>query len=135
MLFPIQIWLYRIALESWLKLVVYKENGEETSQGRFTHANANFCCLQIVRHASSNRTALLWQVRTVVKNEMAAAIAECDVLLGAVAPTAAYKFGEKLSDPLSMYVGDLMTAGLNLSGARRVRPDTLLSQVRSLYLV
>lgn len=56
-------------------------------------------------------------MRIVVKNEMAAAISECDVLLGAVAPTAAYKFGEKLSDPLSMYVGDLMTAGVNLSGA------------------
>lgn len=56
------------------------------------------------------------QVRTVVKHEMMAAISECDVLLGAVSPTAAYKFGEKLSDPLSMYVGDLMTAGVNLSG-------------------
>jgi aspartyl-tRNA(Asn)/glutamyl-tRNA(Gln) amidotransferase subunit A len=56
------------------------------------------------------------KVRTVVKQEMVAAVSDCDVLLGAVAPTAAYQFGEKLTDPLSMYVGDLMTVGLNLSG-------------------
>ena len=39
-----------------------------------------------------------------------------DALLSAVAPSAAYKFGEKLDDPLAMYKGDLMTVGLNLSG-------------------
>jgi len=56
------------------------------------------------------------QVRTLVRQEMVAAVEGCDALLSAVSPTAAYKFGEKLSDPLSMYKGDLMTVGLNLSG-------------------
>lgn len=56
-------------------------------------------------------------MRTLVRREMVAAVEGCDALLSAVSPTAAYKFGEKLSDPLSMYKGDLMTVGLNLSGA------------------
>lgn len=56
------------------------------------------------------------QVRTVVREEMDAAVSKYDALLSPVAPTAAYKFGEKLSDPLSMYKGDLMTVSLNLAG-------------------
>lgn len=57
------------------------------------------------------------QVRTLVRQEMVAAVNDCDALLSAVSPTAAYKFGDKLSDPLAMYKGDLLTVGLNLSGA------------------
>lgn len=56
------------------------------------------------------------QVRTVVRDEMDAAVSKYDALLSPVAPTAAYKFGEKLSDPLAMYKGDLMTVSLNLAG-------------------
>lgn len=57
------------------------------------------------------------QVRTLVRQGMVAAVKDCDALLSAVSPTAAYKFGDKLSDPLAMYKGDLLTVGLNLSGA------------------
>lgn len=39
-----------------------------------------------------------------------------DVLVCPAAPTAAYKLGEKVSDPLAMYKGDLMTINLNLAG-------------------
>lgn len=38
------------------------------------------------------------------------------MLIAPAAPTAAYKFGAKTEDPLSMYVGDLMTTNLNLAG-------------------
>lgn len=71
------------------------------------------------------------QVRTVVKQEMVAAVSDCDVLLGAVAPTAAYQFGEKLTDPLSMYVGDLMTVGLNLSGLPAISMPFTVEQSNS----
>lgn len=47
---------------------------------------------------------------------MAGALALCDVLVSPVAPTPAYKLGEKASDPLEMYKGDLMTVNLNLAG-------------------
>jgi len=56
------------------------------------------------------------QVRTLVRDEMAAALEEFDVLLCPAAPTPAYKIGEKTTDPLAMYKGDLMTVNLNLSG-------------------
>ncbi|KAF8071079.1 hypothetical protein HT031_001161 [Scenedesmus sp. PABB004] len=56
------------------------------------------------------------QVRTLVADEMGAALARFDVLLCPAAPTVAYGLGEKAADPLAMYKGDLMTVNLNLSG-------------------
>lgn len=47
---------------------------------------------------------------------MSEALLKYDVLVCPAAPTAAYKLGEKLSDPLAMYKGDLMTINLNLAG-------------------
>jgi aspartyl-tRNA(Asn)/glutamyl-tRNA(Gln) amidotransferase subunit A len=47
---------------------------------------------------------------------MSEALQKYDVLVCPAAPTAAYKLGEKLSDPLAMYKGDLMTINLNLAG-------------------
>ncbi len=47
---------------------------------------------------------------------MEEAASKYDALLSPVAPTAAYKLGEKLDNPLAMYTGDLMTVSLNLAG-------------------
>ncbi len=56
------------------------------------------------------------QVRTLVTEEMEACLREYDFLVSPVAPTGAYKLGEKTKDPLEMYKGDLMTVNVNLSG-------------------
>ncbi|KAG0577683.1 hypothetical protein M758_5G166200 [Ceratodon purpureus] len=56
------------------------------------------------------------QVRTVIQRDFKNALQEVDLLLSPVAPTAAYKIGEKVNDPLAMYVGDLMTVNVNLAG-------------------
>ncbi|KAI8472916.1 MAG: glutamyl tRNA amidotransferase, subunit A [Monoraphidium minutum] len=56
------------------------------------------------------------QVRALVQREMGAALSRCDLLVCPAAPTPAYRLGEKSSDPLEMYKGDLMTVNLNLSG-------------------
>jgi aspartyl-tRNA(Asn)/glutamyl-tRNA(Gln) amidotransferase subunit A len=40
----------------------------------------------------------------------------CDVLLAPVAPTPAFKLGEKLNDPLSMYLSDIFTLPASLAG-------------------
>lgn len=56
------------------------------------------------------------QVRTLVQREMTSALQHYDALLCPAAPTAAYRVGEKTSDPLAMYKGDLMTINLNLAG-------------------
>jgi aspartyl-tRNA(Asn)/glutamyl-tRNA(Gln) amidotransferase subunit A len=44
------------------------------------------------------------------------AFEECDVLLAPVAPTPAFKLGEKLDDPLAMYLSDIFTLPANLAG-------------------
>jgi len=56
-------------------------------------------------------------VRTLVQRQMSAALEQYDVLVTPVAPTAAFRIGERSADPLAMYKGDLMTVPINLAGA------------------
>jgi aspartyl-tRNA(Asn)/glutamyl-tRNA(Gln) amidotransferase subunit A len=56
------------------------------------------------------------QVRTLIQEDFARAFRTCDVLVSPVAPTPAWRFGEKLDDPLSMYLSDIMTISANLAG-------------------
>ena len=56
------------------------------------------------------------KVRTLIRNDFLRAFQEVDALLAPVAPTAAFKTGEKSSDPLAMYLSDIYTISLNLAG-------------------
>ena len=56
------------------------------------------------------------KVRTLIRNDFQKAFETCDALLTPVAPTAAYKIGEKTGDPLQMYLGDIFTVTCNLAG-------------------
>ncbi|AFY68264.1 Asp-tRNA(Asn)/Glu-tRNA(Gln) amidotransferase subunit GatA [Geitlerinema sp. PCC 7407] len=56
------------------------------------------------------------KVRTLIKQDFEAAFGQVDVLVCPTAPTTAFKAGEKTSDPLSMYLSDLMTIPVNLAG-------------------
>ena len=56
------------------------------------------------------------QVRRLIKQDFDRAFQECDVILGPVAPTAAFKLGEKAQDPLAMYLTDVYTLSANLAG-------------------
>lgn len=55
-------------------------------------------------------------VRTKLVNEFNQAFEEVDFLTGPVAPTPAFKIGENASDPLKMYLADVMTVGPSLVG-------------------
>ncbi len=55
-------------------------------------------------------------VRTKLINEFKDAFNKYDVLLGPTAPTTAFKLGEHSSDPLEMYLTDIMTVAVNLAG-------------------
>lgn len=55
-------------------------------------------------------------VRTLIINEFAKAFEKFDVLVGPTAPTTAFKLGERASDPLQMYLSDVMTVGVSLAG-------------------
>ena len=56
------------------------------------------------------------QVRTLVKRDFDRILSENDLILSPVAPTAAYKIGEKIDDPLTMYMGDAYTVPVNIAG-------------------
>ena len=56
------------------------------------------------------------QVRRLIRNDFDAAFRDVDVLLGPTTPTAAFKLGEKTSDPLAMYLSDIYTITTNLAG-------------------
>ncbi len=56
------------------------------------------------------------KVRTLISRDFAAAFAQVDVLVSPTAPTTAFKIGEKLDDPLAMYLNDIATIPANLAG-------------------
>ena len=55
------------------------------------------------------------KVRTLIRRDFENAYKQCDILLTPVTPATAFRFGEK-SDPLQMYLSDVFTTSLNLSG-------------------
>jgi aspartyl-tRNA(Asn)/glutamyl-tRNA(Gln) amidotransferase subunit A len=56
------------------------------------------------------------KVRTLVQRDFAAAFADVDVLVSPTAPTTAFALGEKLDDPMAMYLNDVATIPANLAG-------------------
>jgi aspartyl-tRNA(Asn)/glutamyl-tRNA(Gln) amidotransferase subunit A len=56
------------------------------------------------------------QVRTLIMEDFKKAFETCDAILCPVAPTAAFKIGEKIDDPLTMYLSDIFTLSANLAG-------------------
>jgi aspartyl-tRNA(Asn)/glutamyl-tRNA(Gln) amidotransferase subunit A len=56
------------------------------------------------------------QVRTLIKQDFDQAFAEVDAILAPVTPTTAFKIGEKIDDPLQMYLNDILTIPVNLAG-------------------
>ncbi|MDO8436388.1 MAG: amidase family protein, partial [bacterium] len=56
------------------------------------------------------------KVRTLIKNDFDKAFEKVDVLMTPVSPTPAFKIGEKIDDPLTMYLSDIFTISVNLAG-------------------
>jgi aspartyl-tRNA(Asn)/glutamyl-tRNA(Gln) amidotransferase subunit A len=56
------------------------------------------------------------KVRTLVQRDFAQAFAQVDVLVSPTAPTTAFAFGEKMDDPMAMYLNDIATIPANLAG-------------------
>jgi aspartyl-tRNA(Asn)/glutamyl-tRNA(Gln) amidotransferase subunit A len=56
------------------------------------------------------------KVRTLIQRDFDAAFEKADVLVSPAAPTTAFKLGEKLEDPLAMYLNDVTTIPANLAG-------------------
>jgi aspartyl-tRNA(Asn)/glutamyl-tRNA(Gln) amidotransferase subunit A len=56
------------------------------------------------------------KVRRMLRSEYIDVLKKCDVILSPVATTPAFKLGEKISDPLAMYLNDIFTVSTNLAG-------------------
>jgi len=56
------------------------------------------------------------KVRTLIQRDFDAAFAQADVLISPTAPTTAFKLGEKVDDPLAMYLNDVATIPANMAG-------------------
>ncbi|MGH7836427.1 MAG: amidase family protein, partial [Candidatus Binataceae bacterium] len=56
------------------------------------------------------------QVRTLIRRDFEEAFARCDLIATPVAPTTAFRLGEKTADPLQMYLSDIFTISVNLAG-------------------
>ncbi|MBF0217061.1 MAG: Asp-tRNA(Asn)/Glu-tRNA(Gln) amidotransferase subunit GatA [Candidatus Omnitrophica bacterium] len=56
------------------------------------------------------------KVRTKIKEDFDAAFKKCDIILTPTSPTTAFKIGERMDDPLSMYLSDVFTIPANLAG-------------------
>jgi len=56
------------------------------------------------------------QVRTLIQDDFEKVFENYDVIIGPTTPTPAFKVGEKVSDPMTMYANDILTIPINLAG-------------------
>ena len=56
------------------------------------------------------------RVRTLIRQDFMQVFADCDAILAPTAPTTAFRLGEKVADPLQMYLSDIFTISVNLAG-------------------
>jgi aspartyl-tRNA(Asn)/glutamyl-tRNA(Gln) amidotransferase subunit A len=56
------------------------------------------------------------RVRRLIAQDFQDAFKQCDLIMGPVAPTTAWKIGEKSTDPVAMYLEDIFTLGVSLAG-------------------
>lgn len=56
------------------------------------------------------------QVRTLIKQNFETILSDYDLIIGPTAPTTAFKIGENIKDPLTMYMNDILTISANLAG-------------------
>jgi aspartyl-tRNA(Asn)/glutamyl-tRNA(Gln) amidotransferase subunit A len=56
------------------------------------------------------------QVRALIKDSFDKILSKYDVIIGPTTPTTAFRLGEKIDDPLEMYLGDVYTASVNIAG-------------------
>lgn len=56
------------------------------------------------------------KIRRLISQDFSECFKNVDIILGPTAPAPAFKFGEKTSDPISMYLSDIYTIAVNLAG-------------------
>jgi aspartyl-tRNA(Asn)/glutamyl-tRNA(Gln) amidotransferase subunit A len=70
------------------------------------------------------------KVRTLIRNDFLTAFGSCDAIITPTAPTTAFALGEKVDDPLAMYLNDIYTVTANLAGVPGISVPCGLSAER-----
>ncbi|MEA1968639.1 MAG: Asp-tRNA(Asn)/Glu-tRNA(Gln) amidotransferase subunit GatA [Thermodesulfobacteriota bacterium] len=67
------------------------------------------------------------KVRSLIMDDFTKAFDQCDIIISPVAPTPAFKIGEKIDDPLTMYLTDIFTLSANMAGLPGISVPCALS--------
>lgn len=70
------------------------------------------------------------QVRTLIRNDFAKAFSSCDAIITPTSPSTAFPIGQKVDDPLAMYLNDIYTVTANLAGIPGINVPCGLSSER-----
>jgi aspartyl-tRNA(Asn)/glutamyl-tRNA(Gln) amidotransferase subunit A len=70
------------------------------------------------------------RVRTLVKRDFDAAFEKVDALVAPISPTPAFRLGEKVDDPLTMYLSDVYTLPASLAGVCAMSVPCAMTPVR-----
>ena len=70
------------------------------------------------------------QVRTLIRKDFLDAFKQCDAIITPTSPTAAFNLGEKVDDPIAMYLNDIYTVTANLAGVPGLSAPCGLSSER-----
>ena len=70
------------------------------------------------------------QVRTLIENDFLKAFESCDAIITPTSPTPAFAIGEKVDDPMAMYLNDIYTVTANLAGVPGISAPCGLSSER-----
>jgi len=100
----------KLSLDEWYKTVRSKGFGEETKR----RIMLGTYILSAGYYDAYYKQAQ--KVRTLVKNDFRQAFNNVDVILTPATPSTAFRLGEKINDPLSMYLSDVFTVGANIAG-------------------
>ena len=105
---------YRSPDAKTLEEVYSKTRGEGFGDEVKRRILFGYFVLSSERYDEYYRKAL--QIRGMIKRAYDKALESCDLILSPVSPTTAYEIGRRAEDPVEIYIGDIYTASVNLTG-------------------
>ena len=73
------------------------------------------------------------KIRRLISDDFQRAFREVDVIMGPTSPTTAFRLGDKMEDPVTMYLSDINTIAVNLAGLPGISIPVGMSKDRGLF--